>query len=147
MDKNGVIGKDNTLPWHLPKDLSHFKETTCGGTIIMGRNTYESLPRMLPNRLHVVVSSSIPWAFKSIEGAINFSSKRERDIFIIGGAEIYKQTMSLADRMYITRIDHEFEGDTFFPSIDYNEWIIDDEKTRKETDGEYTLVFETYNRV
>ena len=118
VSENGVIGKDNKLIWHLPVDLKFFKDKTSGHHIIMGRKTYESVGRPLPNRVNIVISRSADYI---AEGCIVVNSIKEAigavvddsEVFICGGAEIYKEALDVADRMYLTRVHHEFEGDTF----------------------------------
>ncbi len=127
--RNGVIGKDNRLPWHLPADLKHFKELTTGHAVIMGRKTWESLPakfRPLPGRGNIVVTRN--GAFRA-EGAIVCTSLADAiaaasgdEAFVIGGAELYKAALPLADRLQLTEIDAEYEGDTWFPAIDGDRW-------------------------
>ena len=127
--KNNEIGKGNDLLCHLPADLKHFKEITLGRTVIMGRKTFDSLPKgPLPNRTNIVVSRHPDL---EIEGATVCSSLdaallkclNEEEVFIIGGAQIYRQTLSMADKLYLTKIHAMFpEADVFFPEIDYKEW-------------------------
>ena len=127
--RNGVIGKDNRLPWHLPADLKHFKELTTGHAVIMGRKTWESLPakfRPLPGRGNIVVTRN--GAFRA-EGAIVCTSLADAiaaasgdEAFVIGGAELYKAALPLADRLQLTEIDAEYEGDTWFPAVDKSMW-------------------------
>lgn len=128
--ENNVIGKDNTLIWHLPADMKFFKEKTTGHYIITGRKNYESIPekfRPLPNRTNIVITRQkeyvAPGAIvvSSIEDALN-KIKNETEAFIIGGAEIYRQVMDKCDTIYLTQIHHSFEGDAFFPAIDNNKW-------------------------
>lgn len=128
--KNNAIGKDNKLLWHLSEDLKRFKQLTTGHYIIMGKNTYYSLPRRpLPNRTHVVLTDvaeeqvdDCVMAY-SIEEAIEKMDPQNEN-FIIGGASIYKQFLKHANKLYITWVDEEFEADTFFPELDENEWNI-----------------------
>ncbi len=126
--ENNAIGKDNQLLWHISEDLKRFKQITSGHKIIMGRNTYLSLPkRPLPNRTNIVISD-IPG--ESFEGTITINSveealvlvKPDEEAFIIGGAMVYKQFIPLADKLYLTIVKKYFEADAFFPEIDYNEW-------------------------
>lgn len=122
--KNGAIGKDNRMPWDLPEDLKYFKEQTMGHTIIMGRKTYDSIGKALPGRKNIVISRNenlnLPNViiYNSLESAI----AQEKDAFIMGGAEIYKQALSLADYLYITHIDADIEADRYFPQIDKTDW-------------------------
>jgi dihydrofolate reductase len=128
-----VIGKDNTLPWHLPEDLKRFRALTIGHHIIMGRKTYESLGRLLPGRTTVIVSRQPGY---SVEGAKVAGSLAEalkacggdEEVFVIGGAEIYRAALQIADRMCLTEIDAEISGDAWFPEFDRAEW---QEKTRE----------------
>lgn len=119
--RNGVIGNDNKLIWDIPEDLKHFKKLTTGNTIIMGRKTYESIGRPLPNRRNIIITRSEDYfidgceVVNSLEEALLLCSN---DCFIIGGGEIYKQSIEIADKLYLTLIDDEFIGDTFFPDID-----------------------------
>lgn len=124
---NGGIGKNNELLWHLKADLKHFKAITTGHTILMGRKTFESIGRPLPNRRNIVISSQNAFAidgvevFHSLEEALE-AVKSEEEVFIIGGGEIYRQTMPLASKLYLTVVEREYEADTFFPEIDYSQW-------------------------
>ncbi|KOR79280.1 dihydrofolate reductase [Bacillus sp. FJAT-21352] len=128
MDQNRVIGKNNKLPWHLPSDLQYFKKVTMGHPIVMGRKTFESIGRVLPGRENVIVTRN--QEFKA-EGCVvlhdiaqikMFADNHEEEVFVIGGAEIFKEILPFTDRLYITEIHETFEGDTFFPEIDENEW-------------------------
>jgi dihydrofolate reductase len=128
MDQNRVIGKNNKLPWHLPADLQYFKKVTMGHPIVMGRKTFESIGRVLPGRENVIVTRN--QEFKA-EGCVvlhdiaqikMFADNHDEEVFVIGGAEIFKEILPFTDRLYITEIHETFEGDTFFPEIDENEW-------------------------
>jgi dihydrofolate reductase len=125
--RNRVIGLNNTLPWHLPEDLKHFRALTTGHHIIMGRKTYESLNRLLPGRTTVIVTRNpdyhVPGALvaASLPRAITLCD-RDVEVFLIGGAELYREALQLADRLYITAIDAEYEGDAFFPEFDQATW-------------------------
>ncbi len=132
--RNGVIGKCNALPWYLPEDLKHFKSLTMGHTIIMGRKTYASIGRVLPGRTNVIVSSQtdlrIPDAIvvHTLEDALqqrapDTLSKQQRELFIIGGTRLYEQTLGLVQRLYLTEIQRDFDGDAFFPEFDRREWL------------------------
>ena len=134
VSENNVIGKDNKLIWHLPDDMKYFKEKTSGHCVITGRKNYESIPekfRPLPNRTNIVITRqagySAPGAIvvSSVEEAIEKAKQTgDTEIFIIGGAEIYKQFLRYADKIYLTRIYGSFEGDTFFPEYDQKVWHI-----------------------
>jgi dihydrofolate reductase len=124
--ENYAIGKNNQLLWHMPADLKHFKQTTSGHTVIMGRKTYDSVGKPLPNRRNIIITRqeiTIPGCevVKSVEEALELCSNEE-EVFIVGGAEIYKLAMPKTDRIYLTIIHHSFDADTFFPEIDYMEW-------------------------
>ncbi len=122
IDQNKAIGKNNQLLWHLPNDLKFFKKTTSGHTVIMGRKTFDSIGKPLPNRRNLVISGSkdlkIEGAevYHSLEAAIGHC-KDENDVFVIGGAEIYKQAYPLTQRFYITQVHHNFDADTFFNDL------------------------------
>ncbi|HXC07134.1 MAG TPA: dihydrofolate reductase [Bacteroidia bacterium] len=128
ISENNVIGKDNKLIWHLPADLNHFKELTTGHHLIMGRKTWESIgSKPLPGRTSIVITRDKKYKASgctlvhSLDEALE-AAKGQEEVFVIGGAEIYKQTMALAHKLYITRVHHKFEGDTFFPEIG-KEWF------------------------
>jgi Dihydrofolate reductase len=129
MARNSAIGKDNQLLWHITEDMKFFKSLTQGGTVIMGRKTYESIGRPLPNRRNIVISRSLDHLddrvelFHSLEDAVGAASGDEK-VFIIGGGEIYRQSLPLADMLYVTSVDHLYEADTFFPIINYDEWKV-----------------------
>lgn len=130
--ENNVIGKNNSLIWHLPADMNYFKEKTKGHCVITGRKNYESIPekfRPLPNRTNIVITRQADYnasgtiVVSSIEEAIEKAKQTgDSEIFIIGGAEIYKQFLRYADKIYLTRIYHSFEGDSFFPEWHTQEW-------------------------
>lgn len=129
MSRNRVIGKDNKIPWHLPEDLKRFKSLTKSNPVIMGRKTYESLGKALPGRLNIVVTKNRMFnprdalVATNLEDAINTATcHTENEIFIIGGGEIYCQALDLADRIYLTIIDQDFTGDTFFPQLNPTIW-------------------------
>ncbi|MDY6801499.1 MAG: dihydrofolate reductase [Bacteroidota bacterium] len=131
--ENNVIGKDNDLIWHLPRDLKHFKETTSGHYIIMGRKTFESNGRPLPNRTNVIITRDKNYTVEgcvvvhSLEEAIK-EAQSDSEAFIIGGGKIYELALPLVDRIYLTKIHHSFEGDTYFPEINMDEWEITDKR-------------------
>ena len=127
MARNGVIGRDNSLPWHLPADLQHFKSLTLGKPILMGRNTWESLPGLLLGRRHIVVTRNegylAPGAevVHSVEEALA-AVAGEPEIMIVGGSHFYAEMLPRADRLYLTLVDADVEGDVRFPEIDWQEW-------------------------
>lgn len=149
-----VIGKDNTLIWHIPEDLKRFKQITSGKTIIMGRRTFESLGRVLPKRKHIVLCNDMQMNIdnenveivndiKCLDKYIN----SDEENFIIGGATIYRLLMPYANKMYITKINQDFEGDAFFPEIKDEEWeIISTEKGLKNEDNPFDYDYVTYVR-
>jgi len=125
--ENNAIGKDNQLLWHLPADLRHFRDKTSGHTIIMGRKTFDSVGKPLPKRRNIVVTRQDIQiegceVVKSIEEALELC-KEEHEVFIGGGAEIYRQAMSKTDRIYLTIVHQTFDADTFFPEINHELWI------------------------
>ncbi len=127
ISENNAIGKNNQLLWHLPADLKHFKNITTGNTIIMGRKTFDSIGKPLPNRRSIVVTRNaglvIPGVevVASLEDAIELC-KHDKEAFIIGGAEIYQQALPFATHIYLTRVHQKYEADTFFPVLNPNEW-------------------------
>jgi dihydrofolate reductase len=129
--ENNVIGKSNQLPWHLPNDLKYFKNLTWGMPILMGRKTFESIGKPLPGRKSIVITRNADWQHEdvdvvhSIEEAIQKAEGYGvKEVFVIGGAEIFKTSLPTANRIYLTRIHHSFEGDVFFPDISEAEWEL-----------------------
>ena len=126
--KNNELGYKNDLIWHLPDDLKFFREKTTGKTIVMGYNTFLSLPKLLPNRKHIVLSSDKldikdVTSFTNLEDLIKFIKEIDEEVFIIGGASIYKQFIGLVDKMYLTEVESEFkEADVYFPEFNKDEW-------------------------
>ncbi|WP_410497860.1 dihydrofolate reductase [Chitinibacter sp. S2-10] len=148
--KNGVIGIDNRLPWRLPEDLQYFKRLTMGSPMLMGRKTFESLPGLLPGRRHLVVSRNVDWnapgaeVFTSLESAIAACAGLEK-LFVIGGGEIYRQALALADTLYLTEVNLSPEGDAFFPEFDRDVWLESSREAHCSEKGiEYAFV--TYQR-
>lgn len=153
MDENRIIGRNNQLPWSLPEDLKYFKRVTMGHPIIMGRKTHESIGQALPGRLNVVVSRKPGYTtegclkFEDLTSLTRFCHKLNDEIFVIGGAEIFKETLAFADRLYITLIHHTFEGDTFFPEFSFDDWnLISCEKGIKDQKNPYDYEFRVYER-
>lgn len=149
MSKNRVIGNNNKLIWKLPSDLKRFKELTKGNTIVMGRKTYESIGKPLPNRRNIIITRNLEY---EAEGCEVVSSLEEalllanNDCFIIGGGEIYKQSLEIADKIYLTLVNKEFEGDTNFPELS-SEWVIVDTKEfLGDENNEYDYSFIEYDR-
>lgn len=129
VSENNAIGKNNQLLWHLPNDLKFFKNTTWGGVVIMGRKTFESVNKPLPGRTNIVITKQVNWTSEnvivvnSIEVAIQKAKDLNfKDIFIIGGGEIYKESMSIADKIYLTKVHTTIEGDTYFPELQLSQW-------------------------
>ena len=129
--ENNAIGKNNQLIWHLPNDLKFFKNTTWGFPVIMGRKSFESVNKPLPGRTNIVITTNPDWkvetviVVKNLKDAIQKAAEtNSKQIFIIGGGEIYKQSMDIADSIYITRVHADLEGDTFFPEIDKSKWKL-----------------------
>lgn len=158
MSKNRVIGKDNDLPWHLPNDLQFFKKSTMGKPVIMGRRTFESIGRALPNRLNIVITRNPEWEYEDVacvsdlNAAIGLAAQsvlldRADEIMVIGGATIYAQALPLAHRIYLTRVDADIQGDTFFPEFDEAQWIIASEECHKACDkNPYDYRFQILDR-
>ena len=125
MSKNRVIGRDNDMPWHLSNDLKNFKRITMGKTVVMGRLTYQSIGRPLPDRKNIVLSRNLVdknvLIFNNLQEVLNFL-KDEDEVFIIGGEDIYCQTINKANKIYLTTIDKEIIGDKYFPDIDLSSW-------------------------
>ena len=150
ISKNNEIGKSNQLLWHLPDDFKRFKTLTTGHYIIMGRKTFESFPKPLPNRTHIIITRQKNYAVEncivvpSLEEALKVCPKNE-DIYIIGGGEIYKQSIDFADKLEITLVDNDFEADAFFPEIDKNKWKLDFEEFHPKDERHlYDFTFLTY---
>jgi dihydrofolate reductase len=146
MSSNRVIGVNNTLPWHLSEDLKHFKSLTTGHTIIMGRKTYESIGRPLPNRRNIVISRNKEASYEgaevvhSIEDAFSIS-RNDNEVFVIGGSNIYQQALSLVDHLYITEIKKRFSGDAYFPEINKQIWVESSREDHITNDGlEFSFV-------
>ncbi|KAI3350184.1 dihydrofolate reductase [Clostridium botulinum] len=145
--KNNVIGNDNKLIWHISEDLKRFKEITSGKTIVMGRKTFESLPGVLPNRKHIILTRDKNFKVNSecVEIIYDFDEllskykNSDTEVFIIGGGEIYKQLLPHTNKLYLTKINKDFDGDTYFPQINYDDFKVDyksdiiiDEKSKLE---------------
>jgi len=151
VSENGVIGKNNALPWKLPADLRHFKELTIGKPVIMGLKTFESIGKPLPDRTNIVLSKEkveIPGctAVHSIEEALQAVGNAE-EVMVIGGGSVYAQFLPKADRMYVTRVHAEVEGDTYFPVFNQNEWTeIERVNHEKDEQHPYSFSFVTLER-
>lgn len=152
--ENNVIGRNNDLPWSLPDDMKFFRKTTSGSPIIMGRKNYESIGRALPKRQNIVISRDPDLhidgcdCVTSLEDAVRLAESGSPDeAFVIGGGQIYAQSMDLADKLYITRIHAEIEGDVYFPEISPDEWkLVSEEFHDKDDDHEYAFTFQIFER-
>ncbi len=153
MGLDNGIGADNQLLWHLPKDLKYFKETTTDHPIIMGRKTYESIGKPLPNRTNIVVSKRKDWFEEgilivgSVKEALKFAKKMNENIFVIGGGNIYEQTIDLADKLQVTLVKTQSKAEVFFPKINLKVWDKTAEICHEKDDkNEYDFCFQTYER-
>ena len=157
LSNNNVIGVNNSLPWNLKTDLAHFKNYTSNKIIVMGRKTYESIGRPLPNRINLIVSNTIKEIngaelFKSTEDAINKAkelciNKNLDEIIIIGGGYLFRDTLSITNKLVITKVDCNIEGDVFYPDIDLNEWEkLSSEHFTKDSDNDYDFTVITYEK-
>ncbi len=154
MDRNNLIGRNNDLPWHLPKDLRFFKEKTLGNRIIMGRKTFESIGFPLPKRENIVITSDSELekevtCISSVDTIKEWNKMNpEKEYFVIGGGRLFEQVLPFADRMYITLIDEAFQGDTYFPEISYEDWGETSKvKGEKDESNPYDYYFIQYDRV
>ncbi len=152
MDNNRLIGNANDLPWRLPADLQHFKSITMGKPIIMGRKTWESLGRPLPGRKNIAITRDTAYQAEgaevvhSLEQALEQTADAE-EVMIIGGANLYAQALQRVERLYLTRVEGEFEGDSWFPEIAKSEWeLVDSEAHAPDERNPYAYRFETWQR-
>ena len=151
MDNNRLIGRDNQLPWRLPADLQHFKATTMGKPIVMGRKTWESLGRPLPGRTNIVITRNEDYL---AEGAVVVHSLQAalaeadaEEVMVIGGANLYAQALPQVDRLYLTRVDGDFKGDAWFPEFSESEWLLSaTEAHEPDEKNPHAYRFDTYNR-
>jgi dihydrofolate reductase len=154
--ENGVIGLDGKLPWHLSADLRRFKRLTMGHTLIMGRRTWESISRPLPGRRMIVVTRQANYrpeapgikVASGLEISLAFAAVAGgEEVFVIGGAELYRHALSRSDRIYLTRVDADVTGDTYFPHVNWNEWqLVESEKHAADERNEFAYAFEIYER-
>lgn len=158
LSNNNVIGVDNNLPWNLKTDLSHFKEYTTNKVIVMGRKTYESIGKPLPNRLNYVVSQTInhiegAFVFDSIESAIknarDYCKENSLDeVVIIGGGFLFRDTLPITNKLVLTKVNCEIEGDVFYPEIDLSDWVEKDSRDFiKDKDNDYDFRVSTYEKL
>lgn len=153
-DEANVIGKDNKLPWHLPNDLKYFKNLTWGMPILMGRKTFESIGKPLAGRQSIVITRNQQWqhdgveVVHSVEEAIEKARQKDiKEVFVIGGAEIFKTSLAQADRIYLTRIHHTFEGDVYFPELSESEWrLVKSHLSAKDEKNSYDHTFQVWER-
>ena len=153
-DENNLIGKNNQLPWHLPSDMKYFKNQTWGMTVIMGRKSLESLGKPLQGRKNIVVTRNRDWhpegvqVAHSIEEAIALAKQTGvNEIYILGGAQIFKEALPLVDRVYLTRIHHKFEGDAYFPELPPAEWkLVKSNPRQPDEKNKYAHTFEVWER-
>jgi dihydrofolate reductase len=153
--ENNIIGRQGNLPWRLPNDFKYFKNKTWSMPVIMGRNTFESLKKDLPGRINIVVTKKTDWHPKNVFIAHNISDAIEKakegdanEIFIIGGGEIFKQTMETVDRIYLTRVHTTVEGDTSYPAVDKSRWkLVKEESFPADEKNNYPYTFEVWEKV
>ena len=151
---NNAIGKENQLLWHLPNDLKFFKNTTWGGVVIMGRKTFESVNKPLPGRTNIVITKQPDWNAENVEVANSLDDALEKatalnfkEIFIIGGGEIYKQSIAIANRIYLTKVHTEIDGDAFFPDLN-NDWkMISNRDFKSDEKNKFDHSFQIWERV
>jgi len=152
--KNNVIGKDNDIPWYLPADLKYFKKTTLNHHIIMGRNCYESIGKPLPKRTNMILTRnpfyivSNCYVLNSLEEALQIAEENgEEEAFIIGGAQIYELGMKYTNKLYLTEVDLEVEGDIIFPKLNMDEWeLLSEEAHKADEKNEYDYTFKIFQK-
>ncbi|WP_412465526.1 dihydrofolate reductase [Pedobacter sp. KLB.chiD] len=152
--ENYAIGKNNQLLWHMPADLKFFKQTTSGHTVIMGRKTFDSVGKPLPNRRNIVITRDPELKIdgvevvNSLDEALTITKTEDKPVFIVGGAEIYKQALPKTQMLYLTTIHHSFDADTFFPEIDRKEWkTVSCEPHKADEKNKYDYTFEVLERI
>ena len=151
---NNAIGKDGTMPWHLPNDLKHFKNVTWGMPVVMGRKTFDSLGKALPGRKNIVITRQADWkaenavSVSSIEDALFLAGETDaREVMVIGGGEIYRTVFAKAKRIYLTRVEAEPEADTFFPAVDPKEWrLVSQKNYEADEKNDYNYSFQVWER-
>ena len=159
MSNNQVIGVNNDLPWNLKDDLAHFKRYTTGKTIVMGRKTFESIGRALPNRVNYVISSTLSEIegvsiFKTLDDAMeaakahNIENNISNEIAIIGGGYLFRDSINTFNKLVLTKVDCSIEGDVFYPDVDFSNWeLVSSESFLKEEDNQYNFTIETYRKL
>jgi dihydrofolate reductase len=154
--KNREIGKGGTMPWHLPEDLKYFKETTMGHKMIIGKNTLYSLPKILPGRLHIVLTSSpesLPKDEKirpatKMEALVDEYSDSKEEVFVCGGGKIYAEFLPFCQKLYLTRVSGSYDADTYFPEINFSKYrLISKSDTKKDEKSGTEFVFEVYEKL
>jgi dihydrofolate reductase len=148
MASNRVIGLNNKMPWHLSADLQKFKKITMGSPVLMGRKTYESIGKPLPGRTNIIISRNPGYrqdgclVFNDLETALKKACANADEIFVIGGSDLYEAILPIADKIYLTIINSEFQGDAFFPEIDVNEWsVVEREDIKDDPDAAFSYSF------
>jgi len=152
MDQNRLIGNSGKLPWHIPWDLQYFKRITMNANVIMGRRTYESIGKVLPNRTNIIITSDQNYIVSNgivvnyIEDALRYAIDTGKETFVIGGSSIYEQSLHLVDLLYLNEIQAKFEGDSYFPQLDQKVWSVDKEEII-EAIGENGVVYTIKRRI
>lgn len=153
VDKNYLLGSNGEIPWELPADLKYFKETTMGSPVIMGRKTFESIGFPLPGRKNIIMTRNKNYTAEGCQvvhserEVLNNFLKNTKEAFIIGGAEVYKLFLSYSDKLYLTVIDHEFSGDTYFPKVNWKNWKkISEKKANSDNSNPYSYYYQIYKR-
>ncbi|WP_017187152.1 dihydrofolate reductase [Alkalibacillus haloalkaliphilus] len=153
MDDNQVIGLNNDMPWHLPNDLKYFKKVTSDSTIVMGRKTFESIGRPLPNRHNIIMTRNDQYTQEGCSVVRNWEElpplvEGEEEVFIIGGSELFKDALNQVDYMYITKIHETFDGDTYFPTINWDDWtLVSEQLGELDEKNKHEHTFLIYRRV
>lgn len=153
--ENNIIGTEGQLPWHLPNDFKYFKNKTWGMPVIMGRNTFEDMEKELPGRMNIVVTKKNDWQAQNVFVAHSIAEAIEKakesdakEIFIIGGGEIFKQTMTIVDRIYLTRVHTNVEGDTLYPEINQAQWeLAKSDSFPADDKNDYRYTFEVWEKI
>jgi len=152
--ENNVIGKDNNLIWHLPADLQHFKSITMGHPMLMGRKTFESIGKPLPGRTTIIITTQQDYKAEgcvvthSLQEAIEKGRELDEQLYVIGGAEIYRRILPQADTIYLTRVHESFDGDAYFPELQEDAWqLIAEEHHEPDEKNKYSYTFQTLKRV
>lgn len=151
--ENNAIGKDNKMLWHLPDDFKYFKKSTLNHSVVMGRKTYQSIGKPLPERRNIVLTRDLNWTAEDVDVANSLDEvflycRDEREVFIIGGADIFKQALPLAQRILLTRVHATLDGDTYFPELAADEWkLVQQDHRKKDKRNAYDFTFEVWERI